>query len=162
VQGETAYTGNGNSNANPLFINNTNAIGEDGIYGTSDDGFTLKANSPAINTANPASNSLPKDMIGNPRVGFYDMGAYEYQIANYVKNPPMDDNQMCIYPNPATEGFIIHAGEQKATVCIYDLRGVLVLTQQVTGECYVDITSLKQGVYMVKTNGLIKKIVKNN
>jgi hypothetical protein len=69
-------------------------------------------------------------------------------------------NALSIYPNPATDGFTLDAGAQTITVSVFDLSGALVLTQQATGKSYIDITSLKKGVYIVKANGLVAKLVK--
>jgi hypothetical protein len=80
VQG--GYTGTGNLNADPLFVN---AAGGD---------FSLTNASPAINAGDPSTNlSLfpggpgnPEDLNGNPRVvgTDIDMGAYESQCANPI------------------------------------------------------------------------------
>jgi hypothetical protein len=35
-----------------------------------------------------------------------------------------------------------------------------VLTQQVTGKSYINISKLPKGVYIVKVNGLVEKLVK--
>jgi len=97
VQG--GYTGTGNINADPCFVD---ADGPDNIVGTEDDNLRLSAGSPCIdagdnttvppdtadldgdgNTAEP----IPWDLDGRPRVidgdcngtDIVDMGAYEYQ-----------------------------------------------------------------------------------
>jgi hypothetical protein len=56
----------------------------------------------------------------------------------------------CTYPNPATTGFYINAGETVATVSIYTLSGTLLLTKQVTGKDYVPVDGLAKGTYLVK------------
>ncbi|HJV77398.1 MAG TPA: fibronectin type III domain-containing protein [Paludibacter sp.] len=67
---------------------------------------------------------------------------------------------LSLYPNPATEGFYINVGEKTTLISISDLNGSLVLTQQATGKSYVSISLLQKGVYVVKTNGLVAKLVK--
>jgi hypothetical protein len=67
---------------------------------------------------------------------------------------------LSLYPNPATEGFYINVGEKTTLISISDLNGSLVLTQQATGKSYVSINLLQKGVYVVKTNGLVAKLVK--
>ena len=69
-------------------------------------------------------------------------------------------SMFALYPNPTTDGFTIAAGEQTATVSIYDLSGALMLTQQAKGETYINMSSLQKGVYMVKANGLVAKLLK--
>jgi len=67
---------------------------------------------------------------------------------------------LSLYPNPATDGFSIQAGEKASTISIYDLSGSLVLSQQIIGKSYINISSLQQGVYVVKADGLVGKLVK--
>ena len=70
-----AGTGNLN-NTDPLFINVNSPLGADGIPFTADDGFNLRAGSPAINAGTSVGDTT--DIIGNPIVGNPDIGAYEY------------------------------------------------------------------------------------
>ncbi|MDP4240267.1 MAG: leucine-rich repeat protein [Bacteroidota bacterium] len=69
-----------------------------------------------------------------------------------------------LYPNPATEGFYLNTGGETATVSIYDLRGILLLSGQITNGSYVNIAALRQGHYIVKIStpaGTVeKKLVK--
>jgi len=67
---------------------------------------------------------------------------------------------LSLYPNPATDGFTINTGEKITTVSIYNLSGSLVLSQQITGKSYINISSLQQGVYVVKADGIVGKLVK--
>ncbi len=78
---QSGFTGLGNSDADPLFVNADNAIGPDGIWGTADDGLRLQTGSPAINAGD--NNAIPSgnttDLAGVTRIqdGTVDMGAYE-------------------------------------------------------------------------------------
>jgi hypothetical protein len=67
---------------------------------------------------------------------------------------------LSLYPNPTTNGFTINAGNQKSILSIYDLSGSLVMSNQITGASYIDISSFPLGVYMVKVNGLVAKLIK--
>jgi len=67
---------------------------------------------------------------------------------------------LSLYPNPASEGFYINVGEETTLVQISDLSARLILTQQVIGEGYIDISILPKGVYIVKSNGFVAKLVK--
>ncbi|MDD3321555.1 MAG: choice-of-anchor D domain-containing protein [Paludibacter sp.] len=69
-------------------------------------------------------------------------------------------NTLSIYPNPTVSGFTIDLRENTTTVSIYDLSGALVLTQQAMGKTEINISSLQQGVYIVKVNGLVAKLLK--
>lgn len=78
--------GTGNLNTDPFFLNINNLAGDDGIYGTEDDGLKLMSNSPAIDKGNPLTNTNGHpiqvgntDITGNARIqrNAIDMGAYE-------------------------------------------------------------------------------------
>ncbi|HEX6429953.1 MAG TPA: choice-of-anchor Q domain-containing protein [Niastella sp.] len=70
----------------PHFVNPTNPIGPDNIWGTADDGLRLQAGSLASNTGTPDITSLPipnTDFAGDTRVqgSRIDLGAYESLFA---------------------------------------------------------------------------------
>ncbi|MFA7044125.1 MAG: T9SS type A sorting domain-containing protein, partial [Bacteroidales bacterium] len=67
---------------------------------------------------------------------------------------------LSIYPNPATNIFTINAGDETTTVAVFDLSGSLVLAQQAKGKTYINISSLEQGVYLVKANGSVGRLLK--
>ena len=67
---------------------------------------------------------------------------------------------LSIYPNSTQKGFTVNVGDQKSTLSIYDLNGSLILTKQISGKSYIDIASLPSGVYTVKANGLVGKLIK--
>ena len=71
-----AADGGGNIDANPLFVNTNQPAGVDGIWRTHDDGLALWAGSPCINTGQ-TDGAPTTDIVGDPRVGLPDMGAYE-------------------------------------------------------------------------------------
>lgn len=74
------YPGTGNLDTDPLFVNPGNPDGDDGLWGTADDGLRLQPCSPAINTGdNAAISGTSADIAGNARVaqGNTDRGAYE-------------------------------------------------------------------------------------
>jgi hypothetical protein len=65
-----------------------------------------------------------------------------------------------IFPNPATDFFNISGLEEKATICIADLNGRLLLTKQISVNETIPVHSLLPGLYFVKVitdAGTIKK-----
>jgi len=97
VQG--GWTGTGNINQNPLFVN---PFGPDNIIGTLDDNLRLQAGSPCIDSGNSTDAPLT-DIENNPRyddpyiantgIGdhpYFDMGAYEYVglVTTTTTTPP--------------------------------------------------------------------------
>ncbi len=83
VQG--GFTGTGNINANPNFVNENDLDGADNIWGTADDGLQLQPNSPSINSGNNTGASAT-DLAGNTRIQntTIDMGAYEKGINQWT------------------------------------------------------------------------------
>ena len=80
VQG--GYSGSGNQNTDPVYVNASIPAGADGVFGNADDGLQLAPCSPAINSGNnTAIANTITDMIGATRVfnSIVDMGAYEFQ-----------------------------------------------------------------------------------
>jgi hypothetical protein len=82
IEGSTVYSGTGNINTNPNFINNANPIGADNLWMTADDGLRLSCASPAYNTGTTI-NTLTNDILNIPRPqnSNFDIGAYETLIA---------------------------------------------------------------------------------
>lgn len=81
-QASGVYSGAGNINADPLFVNAASSAGADGVWRTADDGLILQAGSLAVNGGTPDITGLPVgniDLPGQPRIyaGRVDMGAYE-------------------------------------------------------------------------------------
>jgi len=69
-----------------------------------------------------------------------------------------------LFPNPVTDGFRINGLEGNATLSISDLNGRLQFTKDITGKEYISISSLPNGVYIVRVtnvSGIIeKKLIK--
>ncbi len=65
-----------------------------------------------------------------------------------------------IAPNPTVDGFTINASNHSTSLVIVDLSGRTVLSQQVAGNDYVNVSNLKSGVYVVNVNGKSIKLVK--
>ena len=71
------FSGDGtNLQQDPLFLDPSNILGPDGIPFNADDGFNLRAGSPAINAGTPTIDSA--DIRGRSLVGKPDIGAYEF------------------------------------------------------------------------------------
>ena len=79
VQG--GFTGIGNKDMDPIFVNAADPDGPDNIHRTADDGLRLQSSSPAINMGDNAAIPLEitTDITGGPRIlqGTVDLGAYE-------------------------------------------------------------------------------------
>ncbi|GAB3845524.1 hypothetical protein GCM10028822_04080 [Hymenobacter terrigena] len=73
--------------ADPLFVNAADPDGADNVFATADDGLELQAGSPAINASDPATTTPTTDIIGVPRAGVFDRGAYEFGAALLSVSP---------------------------------------------------------------------------
>jgi hypothetical protein len=69
--------GTGNVQADPLWVDEENPLGPDGLPFTSDDGFMITADSPARDAG--VAVGLTVDILGHPLSGTPDIGPYEYQ-----------------------------------------------------------------------------------
>ncbi len=81
-----------------------------------------------------------------------DMG-----VPTYIKNP--EEFKFSIYPNPATNGFYVQTDVYSAQLTVSDINGKSVLSQQVSNNEYVDVSSLAKGVYIVELAGKQQKLV---
>ena len=85
---------------------------------------------------------------------------YNTEIVNFFNNTidvndvaEVTDNTLAVYPNPAND--IINVGEK--VVYIYDLCGKLVMQ----GSGSLDVTSLSEGMYFVKSGNDCSKLIIN-
>ena len=70
------------------------------------------------------------------------------------------ENALEVYPNPATEVVTLES-ETAGEVCFYDLEGRLLRTYIVIiGENKLSVRDLAAGVYVVRLNGRVGKLVK--
>ncbi len=91
-------------------------------------------------------------------------------MANAGRNPivPVTDgtnNATGVYPNPAKNYFkVVQQVTGKSSLQLYSPNGKLLLTQAFNGEANVDVSTLPQGLYIVKIisgkSTYTKKIVK--
>ena len=69
-------------------------------------------------------------------------------------------NAISIYPNPATEGFTVEAGNTASLLTISNIVGNIVLSEQVSGNAYINISNLPKGTYIVMVGGKLTKLIK--
>jgi hypothetical protein len=71
------------------------------------------------------------------------------------------DNQINIYPNPNNGNFVIDPNNvTKQLLQIYDINGMLVLSQTINGKTSIDIGNLPEGVYnlnLARNEGVVNK-----
>lgn len=70
-------------------------------------------------------------------------------------------NGAMLYPNPVANYVKIHKeGNEKLDIAIFNMQGQQVLQGQYDSDVAIDVSSLKQGVYVVKTDGINLKFLK--
>lgn len=75
---------------------------------------------------------------------------------DYATNEPL-----VLYPNPTQDGFYVNAGEAACELTICNLSGQVVYRQSVSKGSFVAMASFASGVYLVKLNDKIQKLIKN-
>ncbi len=78
-----------------------------------------------------------------------------------VNNLKSNNDQLSVYPNPASVQFIIETtNTEKQTMQLFDVNGKLVLTENMTGKAIIDVGNLNDGVYnltLTSNEGIINK-----
>jgi predicted outer membrane repeat protein len=146
IQDENMLAGTGNINAEPLFVNINSPRGVDGIGMTSDDGLMLQPGSPAIGSGYlVASSSI--DILGIPWSDPPSMGAYGGAAATYYM--PINEDNIYIYPNPATTIINLNRSESMTNIIISNLVGQVLWTGNY--ESFpLNITDWTKGMYIIR------------
>jgi len=79
---------------------------------------------------------------------------------------PAEEVSINIFPNPVSDNLTIRAARDISSICLYDIRGTIILTQQCDGpETVVDMSPLTPGTYIIRiftSEGSIpRRIIKN-
>ena len=70
------------------------------------------------------------------------------------------NNSVYLSPNPSHDAFILHNLNGKEIIEIYALDGRLVKSAEVVRDQLIDISDLPSGLYLVKTESCILKMIK--
>jgi hypothetical protein len=153
---QAGYPGNGNIDADPLFADPVNNNFQ---LTWADFPVVSELTSPCIDSGNPASEPDPDQTIA-------DMGAYYFEqtIITTIQNKT-NETMVTIYPNPATNLFVIEGSNTIEQVSIINLSGQLVRNfTKLIPEYH--IADLHPGVYLVQVltgNGNVttRKLIKH-
>ena len=73
----------------------------------------------------------------------------------------IENKSVTVYPNPANEVLNIELGDSQSDVMIYNSLGQVVRCyENMSGDMQINVADLNAGMYFVKANGEITKVVK--
>ncbi|MCK5847441.1 MAG: T9SS type A sorting domain-containing protein [Bacteroidales bacterium] len=140
------YDNNYNQNPNPSFVSTTD--------------YHLSSASPCINAGVNSAPMTAIDLDGNLRISNVntDYGSYEYSSTPQARrsnpNSLILNEDISIYPNPATDFLIINtANEQNMDISIYSMSGQRIYLSEnslINGEKTISLLGFKSGVYFIK------------
>ncbi|MBN1181868.1 MAG: T9SS type A sorting domain-containing protein [Bacteroidales bacterium] len=83
----------------------------------------------------------------------------QYEVATSVNEK--EGNNLVIYPNPISDGIIYIRASTPIhdEVSIFDLTGNVVYKSTISNNC-MNVSILKEGIYFMKIEGKIIKIIK--
>lgn len=156
IEGETVWTGEGNINADPGFIDE--ALHIDQYSPCTDYGADF------VTIGGLMYYAPHYDLEGTPRPwrNLFDMGAYECSIFVEVPEPPEEvgsqQSTVSIYPNPTTGKFHITSSRSQIPnykIEIVDYLGNVVAKfnqEPGTRNPELDISNLPAGIYLIRIN----------
>jgi len=137
----------GTSFANPQTFNATYA----------GNGATVKT---TVSVFSPNTTTLaPNTSIAQPSTNFTGLGSFSLTTVT-TSFTDVAARNFFLFPNPASNSFSMNLGNKVDVLNILDLNGKKVLSQLVSGNASVNISSLANGVYIVDVNGIHNKLVK--
>lgn len=72
----------------------------------------------------------------------------------------MEAKSLSLYPNPARHGFYVEGVQGEQLLRVFNLAGVEVLQQRITGNTMVYISNLPTGSYVVRIGNRVANLVK--
>jgi len=117
---------------------------------------------PAIGTILPVGNNQPLTLTFTPTdaVGYYTITKTVY--INVIKTTNVVDassEKLTVFLNPVTD--FVHVGGISGIVSIFDMSGRQVLKKDITGNRFINVSSLSKGLYIVRANDLTARFIKN-
>ena len=98
-----------------------------------------------------AVDTTERDINGHTRIvnARIDIGAEEYQSSSTGVLVYDNRQSITIYPNPCMGNFVIQTdGNAEQILRVYDVNGILVLSQIIMGTTCIDASRIIAGVYI--------------
>jgi len=112
------------------------------------------------------NNTITNDFISKVWLNFVNLGFSINYITISDNELGLDDfnkNEISLYPNPVNDILYIQGNNSKLNVSIFNMLGEKVITKNQT--THIDLSSLKEGVYIAKLSSeektITKKIIKH-
>jgi len=128
--------------------------------GTSDDIFKLPAAATAVWAIQDTNHGI--SVTNGTNIGFIPVADVTVGGVG-IKQLTMDNGQWTIYPNPTTGKIVVSGQLSDVSVEIYDIVGRVVLSSamsKLSPETTIDISHLANGMYFLKVDGKVVKIIK--
>jgi len=99
--------------------------------------------------------NLLSDQKMEVRIGksvYYESAVRVEMVQSTIREAETENIQM--YPNPVADNLTVNVGGDGAMIGVYDMKGQLLLSFELTGEGnhIIDVSSLLKGVYLMKIN----------
>ncbi len=75
--------------------------------------------------------------------------SYDVMLSLYTEIDEFSLQSVSIYPNP-TSGLVYISGIEDADISVYGVSGKLIVSDEMVNENYVDLSSLSNGIYLIK------------
>jgi|GEM_PF-179720 len=142
---------------NPAFVNESSAIGADGVWFTADDGLRLTNGSPVRNIGSNALAPAGTDILNNARIACttVDLGAYENQVCTgFIAEPNESIVSLgAAVSNPFTNSLQIkYTGTEKAGITVTSGNGKIMTIVGNTnkGISNINTQTWTSGIYQVE------------
>ena len=123
--------------------------------------YSIDVNSACVDAGDKTISGVTgPDFLGNPRIvnNNVDMGAVECQTVITAVDD-MNAAMFVCYPNPVENRLVIEV-EGALSIDVYNLVGQKIASMKATDKAVIDATNWESGVYLVRINGVTKKIMK--
>jgi predicted outer membrane repeat protein len=146
------------------FIDRANPKGDDGVFGTLDDGLFPSETSELTDAGDTSRNAQLEDITTSARVfnGTIDIGAYEFFAT--LNTNDLVSKEIALYPNPVNDTFELNLTNTIIeNIAIYSIQGQLVKTLDAikATTVTVDISELPSNFYiLIAKTAQGKKVLK--
>lgn len=116
--------------------------------------FGIQSTSPCVDKGDStATNALPTDYAGNPRISGtkIDIGAYEISKANWVNETNQSTFEISMFPNPASSTLHLKLPFTHSNLLITDINGRTIVENTLNEDhTVIDLSTWPSGLYLVR------------